>query len=589
SLRIDFRKGRFGLWSVADGLVHYPQLSPAGADMMVGISGTGPARNLAQIVSDSRLQLEARSGFNPANVSGDGEMRFELTRPAIENAPASSYRYVGEGTIRDGGLDRAVGTFGLTESDAGIRLDQTGIEIDGFGALAGAPVRFRWSYPFGVEDALAQLTATSLFTPDTLNAFGIVGRAYLSGEVPVQIAADLNGTQIKSLEAELDLTTARLDVAEVNWVKPAGAEADAVFRIDQDASGPKTFAALQASDAKLEGVLELEPNGRLVSADLARAFLKDRADVRGTVRRNEENDLVFQLRGAFLDLSRLVPNMSQLGGSGTPAARMGGVRLDAVLDRLTLREGFDMLGANMQLISSAQGLQTFEASGLTQTGADFTAAFDSSGLGDPSFLVTCGDASFLASVFLGTDALEDGELEMSGTLATGDLPSQVRIQVKDGRLRDAPILTQLLSLASIRGVSDTLSGEGVLFTEIDVPLAIAGTRYDIVGARASGPALGLTANGFVNTDGGDIDIDGVLVPSFGVNSALGGIPLIGDLFVSRKGEGVVSLRYGIEGTLERAQVSVNPLSAITPGVLRRIFENPAEAPLPEEGAPIEDE
>lgn len=119
-----------------------------------------------------------------------------------------------------------------------------------------------------------------------------------------------------------------------------------------------------------------------------------------------------------------------------------------------------------------------------------------------------------------------------------------------------------------------IAGDGVLFTDIDIPLAIAGGRYNIVGAKASGPALGFTANGWVNTDTGDLDVDGVLVPSFGINSALGGIPLIGDLFVSRDGEGVISLRYGVEGTLERAQVSVNPLSAVTPGVLRRIFEDP---------------
>ena len=124
-----------------------------------------------------------------------------------------------------------------------------------------------------------------------------------------------------------------------------------------------------------------------------------------------------------------------------------------------------------------------------------------------------------------------------------------------------------------------------------MPLCIKNGRYDIVGAKASGPALGLTAKGWINPSDGGIDVEGVLVPSFGVNSALGGLPLIGDLFVSRDGEGVFSLRYGVEGTLERAQVSVNPLSAITPGVLRRIFESPETAELPplKPAEPIPDE
>jgi hypothetical protein len=59
---------------------------------------------------------------------------------------------------------------------------------------------------------------------------------------------------------------------------------------------------------------------------------------------------------------------------------------------------------------------------------------------------------------------------------------------------------------------------------------------------------------------------------------LGGIPIIGDLFVSRQGEGTFAPTYSVRGNLARARVSINPVAAITPGVLRRIFENPAEAP-----------
>lgn len=582
ALRIDFNEGRFALWKVTNGFVHYPQLSPPGADMMVGISGTGPARSLARIVSDSRLQLEARSGFNPDNVSGEADMSFTLTRPALPDTPASSYRYQGDGTILDGGLANAFAGLDLIDSDARIELDEKAIRIFGFGEVAAAPLQYDWRYAFNSGGAPANLTASSVLTPTTLNEIGIVGRAYLSGEVPLQVSAELNGSQPKTIDVSFDLTSARLDVAEIGWIKAAGSPAGATVQVNEDAGVSRVVVALEADDAALEGVFSLEPDGRLIEAELDRAFLKGRVELRGSARRAENNGLVFDIRGPFLDLSRMVANVSQFG-SGTPAAaRVGDVALTAEIETLRLRDGFDMLRAKMDLTSNSEGLQTVEAAGVTESSAPLTAAFDASGLGDPAFRVTSGDASFLASVFLGTDALEDGELEMSGTFARGDLPTQVRLQIKDGRLKDAPVLTQLLSLASIRGLSDTLSGDGVLFSEIDIPLTIAGSRYGIVGAKASGPALGLTANGWVDSETGGLDVDGVLVPSFGVNSALGGIPIIGDMFVSRDGEGVLSLRYGVEGTLERAQVSVNPLSAITPGILRRIFEDPTDVDILDE-------
>lgn len=580
SVRIDFTGGRFGLWSVGKGFVHYPQLKPAGADMMIAIEGRGPAGNLAGIVSDSRLQLEARSGFVPTNVTGDAEMRFELTRPALPDAPASAYRFTGEGQIRRGGLKRAVAGLNLTDSDARISLDETGISIAGFGDLAASPVRYDWRYDFGREGEPARLAATGVMTPDTLNAFGVAGRVYLSGDVPVDIDAALDGARPEQVNISFDLTDARLDVAELGWVKPAGAPAGATVRLEQSGDlATRLTAALEADDAALDGVLRLEPNGRLIDADLERAFVQDRFDLAGTAARDAEGGLVFDVSGPFLDLSAMMSNVSPLGGGTPAAARIGDVTLEADIALLRLREGFDIVDADLDLASTGTGLQTVEASGKTRTGAAFSAAYDASGLGDPAFRVASDDAGFMASVFLGLDALEDGELDMSGTLSRSSLPTQVRILITDGRLKDAPVFTQLLSLASIRGLSDTLSGEGVLFTQIDVPLTISKGRYDIVGARASGPALGMTASGFMEPDSGALDVSGVLVPSFGMNSALGGIPLIGDLFVSREGEGVFSLRYNVEGTLERAQVSVNPLSAITPGVLRRIFEDPASTSL----------
>ncbi|MEL6324348.1 MAG: DUF3971 domain-containing protein, partial [Pseudomonadota bacterium] len=466
TMRLDFSGGRFGLWNVEEGFVHYPQLAPAGADMMIGISGRGPARNLAKIISDSRLQIEARSGFNPAHVLGDGEMTFELRRPAIPNSPISALRYSGEGRISRGGLKEAFSGRDLTDADANVSLDQTGMAISGFGNFANSPLRFRWAIPFGAEGAPATLTASSVVTPDTLNTFDIVGRAYFTGEAPIEVDARLDGNRIRDVTLDLDLTDARIDVAELGWVKPKGEPADGAVSLSPlaDREGSAIGARFKAEDAAFNGTVSLEPNGRLILVDLTRAYLEERFDLSGTAGRTDGGGLEFDLSGPFLDLSRLIGNVTTLGTGPSAAARIGDVTLVAAIDRLTLRDGFDMFDSKLDLVSSAEGLQLVEAAGNIRTGARFTAAYDASGLGDPAFRVTSGDASFLASVFLGLDSLEDGELEMTGTLSRGDFPTQILINITDGRLKDAPVLTQLLSLASIRGVSDTLAGDGVLFS-----------------------------------------------------------------------------------------------------------------------------
>ena len=62
------------------------------------------------------------------------------------------------------------------------------------------------------------------------------------------------------------------------------------------------------------------------------------------------------------------------------------------------------------------------------------------------------------------------------------------------------------------------------------------------------------------------------MPVYTINKFFGKFPIIGDLLVSRKGEGVLGFTYSIEGPMEEARVFVNPLSAFAPGFLRRLFE-----------------
>jgi hypothetical protein len=79
-----------------------------------------------------------------------------------------------------------------------------------------------------------------------------------------------------------------------------------------------------------------------------------------------------------------------------------------------------------------------------------------------------------------------------------------------------------------------------------------------------------------------VDLSGSLVPIYGLNSFLGSVPILGDILVSKKGEGIFGLTYAMKGNLNEPSISVNPLSVLTPGIFRRIFE----FAIPKEPAPL---
>jgi hypothetical protein len=184
------------------------------------------------------------------------------------------------------------------------------------------------------------------------------------------------------------------------------------------------------------------------------------------------------------------------------------------------------------------------------------------------------DAGFAVRALTGTDNVVGGTVTAEGTWRWGP-PSTANftVHMRDFQVVRMPAMALLLSSAgSLTGLAEALNGDGIGFDDLDAPLVFANDRIRISDARAAGPALGLTASGRYDMDANNLDIDGVVAPSYGLNSMLGNVPVVGDLFVSRQGEGVFGMTYSINGPVAEPRVGVNPLSALTPGIFRRIFE-----------------
>ena len=413
--------------------------------------------------------------------------------------------------------------------------------------------------------------------------FGLVGRAFLTGEVPVEMQGKVGSAGLQTGTFAFDLREARIDLAEIDWVKQAVEAARATLNYTGDLRQQAAALRFSADNASLDGELRLANDGRLESLELRQLFIADSIDVNGRILRTEAGGFDVEFAGAYLDISSVLNELGAVGSFGGDGGEGVDLAFSATVDRLRLRRNLDLIGAALSVdTTKAGGFQQMRASGNTLEGATFIANLDNEGAGQPLALeLKTSDAGYLASAFFGVDFVEGGILDLRGSLATEDTPARLRATIENTRLTNAPFFTQILSLASLRGLTDTLAGDGVLFSRIEAPITIGGGRYVLNGARASGPARGLTVNGWVGIDGQGIDLDGVLVPSFGVNSVLGGVPIIGDLIVGRQGEGIFSITYSISGSLEKAQVAVNPLSAVTPGILRRIFENPSDTSIPD--------
>src|SRR4029078_3281523 len=140
------------------------------------------------------------------------------------------------------------------------------------------------------------------------------------------------------------------------------------------------------------------------------------------------------------------------------------------------------------------------------------------------------------------------------------------------------VLTDPNSAAVLGENKQQVTRQRIAFDQLRAPFTVGGGKFRLRDAYMNGSQLGATMRGTVDFKAQTVDLGGTYVPLYGLNSALGAIPILGKVFVGRQGEGVVGISFAIKGNLDDPEVLVNPISGITPGIFRQIFDFTGSVP-----------
>jgi hypothetical protein len=587
SLAMEVIGGRINTWQADGGKIVLPRFAPKGALMDIKVTGRGDLGQMMRVLDQSNLKVGSRYGLAVEQMRGTGGIDLHVTRPMAEEVADSEIRYTIRGGFREALAPDLAAGFGLSDSDVTFEITPDMLTISGAGKFGPAPVVFDWKERFTEGSKGSSLTASARVTPDLLNAFGLAARNFMQGEAAVELeASGPGGRDFAAITANLDLTPAQLSLAELGWSKKYDAPARGAFRYGKDDDGTAIVTGdIRADGLELIGEAHMDKAGGIATATIERIFSRDSVDLRGGVTRRADGGYRLAMNGPYFDASPFMDSILSMSGEtdihGEPVAQAGDpgpvfdIQLNA--DKLRLRENAEITNAKVVMAVDARGPRAGTVTGKIGEDADLSVTIGTRGE-KRTVAIRSDDAGFGARVLLKADYLIGGKLALDGVFEGSN--GEANVTMTDVRLKDAPLVAQIFSLASLRGLADVLSGEGVLFERVDAPVRISSGRIDLPDLSARGPALGITARGWIAPNAKELSLDGVLVPSFGLNSLLGGLPVIGDIFVSRKGEGVFAPTYSVRGTFAKAQVSINPVAAVAPGVLRRIFENSAEPPPP---------
>ncbi len=146
------------------------------------------------------------------------------------------------------------------------------------------------------------------------------------------------------------------------------------------------------------------------------------------------------------------------------------------------------------------------------------------------------------------------------------------LKIIDFKVQEVPVLAKLLTLASLQGIADLLTGEGIRFTDFEMDYETLGNNTKIKEMYAIGPAISLMMEGYIVKDE-LTSLKGTLVPATTVNKTISKIPMLGEILVGKKiGEGVFGVSFKIKGPPKKLKSTVNPIKTLTPRFITRTLE-----------------
>ena len=165
---------------------------------------------------------------------------------------------------------------------------------------------------------------------------------------------------------------------------------------------------------------------------------------------------------------------------------------------------------------------------------------------------------------------EEGYLDFYSS-KKGGVSNSVLI-IDNFKVKEVPVFAKLLSLASLQGVADLLTGEGIRFTDFEMSFSNQRGLTTIKEMYAIGPAVSILMDGYIESKK-LVSLRGTLVPATTINRSIASIPLLGKILVGEKtGEGVFGVSFKIKGIPKDLKTTVNPIKSLTPRFITRTLE-----------------
>ncbi|MFN9000936.1 MAG: AsmA-like C-terminal domain-containing protein, partial [Holosporales bacterium] len=538
----------------------------------------GPIRDALKVIDSPALRYAQMLGLNPEHVEGSSVSKTILDFPLSTTLTPREVKVETTATLHRFALKQPVAAlpYDLTESELSLEVNNRGLMVSGQGLYHQTPMRLHWERLF--DDRAKQqskLRVETSLTPGVLRRFKIDASYIKSGEVPLKLTLQENSQGHGLLEAKADLTPAKIHF--LGWEKTENEPAQALLALSlnkRSFEGIHKVELKQSNQTLIEGRALTDPKtGKWQGIDLHHIKFGPN-DIQMTLIPHETH-YAMTVRGHALDLQQWFQEEKQ------DQQLTSAFKVDANVAKVQLSPQGALYQTSLKAFYDGKRTQNLQFSAKLKEAKDHyvQASIQPSETGRAfSFYTNNAGASLRAFDIL--DNIASGEAIVTATNKDqqANSPWEGRILCTHFRILQAPLISHLLTLTSPTTILNILrSKEGIEMSVYRSKFSMNDRMLDLHKGRGHGSSLGFTLRGHVNRAMKTLDLHGTIIPAYALNTLISKIPLIGSLITGGRHEGLWAVNYHISGPSSDPQASVNPLSALTPGIIRRIFE-----PTPEE-------
>ncbi len=562
----------------------------------------GPVPDALRLVDEQPLGYSTALGIDPQDADGQQSTKLRLRVPMISTLKLRDVQVEASSELVDFVLADALAGNPITEGKVALEVNGGGLSAEGSLLLGDTPVAGTWERNFGPESEFVnQFRVSGVADDDARAQLGLPFAQHVRGSVGVGLTYTMYESGISTGAMQLDLTAATIDIPALDWQKPPATAVDGYAEIIVQ-GGHLTRVPIfdvRGEDLVATGSILLgdPPGGSLQRISLQRLQLADN-DLFGSISFRDGGGFDALIGGGQVDLRPFIESRDDDEGEPGSAAGAGlpfSVRSSpqSAIEQVIIRDGIVLSNVSGLLGHDGVGWRQIDVRAEVRGGGNLAAELTEVD-GVRGVRVTSDNAGDVIRGLGWYPHIEGGALEVNGTFETGETDEIFVgvIDVRDFMLHEAPLLAQLLTLSSFTGIRNTLSGTGMAFSSLEVPIAVSASQVNIDDARIRGSDLGITVSGTIDRLEDTLAISGELAPAYLLNSLVGRIPILGRIILGGQ-EGLFVATYRINGAFEAPTVTVNPLTILTPGIARGIINNigkptPFDGEMPDGGSREDD-